>query len=95
MALNGKKRRDLIARSHRLKVAATLAVGEVSEGAVQHVRGLLSEHGLVKIRVHGGGREECEAITVELAERVPCEVVARIGRVILLYPPEEADGVVG
>ena len=85
MALSAKERRALLGSSHRLKPAVTLAAGVVSDGAVAHVRAALRDHRLLKVRVTSDERRECDAVAAELARRVPCELVKRVGRTILLY----------
>lgn len=84
MALSGKQRRELIASSHQLDVVASISAGDVSKGAVAHVRAYLATHDLAKVRIQADGRAECEQAANELAARVPCEIVARIGRIVLL-----------
>ncbi len=85
MGLTGKERRTLLAESHRLRPVATIAAGELSDGAVEHVRASFVGHELLKVRIHADSGEECDATAAELARRVPCELVKRIGRVVLLY----------
>jgi len=93
MALNAKQRRELSVRGHRLKPAATVSGDAVSDRAVAHVRQLLVEQDLVKIRIHADSRQECERAAAELAAQVPCEVVTRVGRVVLLYRGPGGDEV--
>ena len=85
MVLNPKQRRELIARGHSLKATVTIAADPVSESTVAHVRQLLAGRDLAKLRIRAESRVECEQAAAELAERVPCEVVMRVGRVVLLY----------
>lgn len=92
MSLTAKQRRELLAASHALRPVATLSEEGVSEAAVGHVRTSFGGASLVKVRVATESRAACERIAAELAERVPCEVVKRLGRVVLLYRPErESD----
>jgi RNA-binding protein YhbY len=42
---------------------------------------------LGKVRIHADSGAECEQAAAELAQRVPCEVVSRVGRVVLLHRP--------
>ena len=85
MALTTKQRRALLAGSHRLKATVAIAAGEVSDAVVAHVRAGLAGRELLKLRIHANSGSECDAAAEELARRVPCEVVKRIGRVVLLY----------
>ena len=85
MSLSTKQRRELIARGHSLKATVTIAANPVSDNSVAHVRQLLAGRDLAKLRIRADSRAECEQAAAELAERVPCEVVMRVGRVVLLY----------
>ena len=85
MALSSQQRRDLFGQGHLLKPVATLAAGELSEGAVAHVRATFAGRELIKVRVNADSSAECDVLGEQLARRVPCEVVRRVGRILLLY----------
>ena len=85
MALSAHERRELAARGRRLKAEVTIAAGRVSDNTVEHVRRFLAERELAKVRIRADSREECEAAAAELVQRVPCELVRRVGRVVLLH----------
>ena len=87
MPLTNKRRRELLAQSHRLSPAATINPGELSEAIIAHVRASFATHPLVKIRVSSDKTTEADAVAAELVHRVPCELVRRIGHVVLLYRP--------
>lgn len=87
MALTPKQRQALVAASHRLKPAVTVGAGNVSDSAVAQVRAAFAGHELIKIRVNADDGPVCDATATDLVQRVPCEVVKRIGRVVLLYCP--------
>ena len=91
MSLSPKERRELIARSHQLKASVTIAAAGVSEGAIEHVRELLATRELMKVRIQTDSREECDRAADALATRVPCEVVTRVGRVVLLFRAADAE----
>jgi RNA-binding protein YhbY len=92
MALNAKIRRELIRRGHALKAEFSLSAAEISDAAVEHVQTFLADRELGKIRLRADSAAECEAAAAELARRVPCEVVSRVGRVLLLYRLDAAAG---
>ena len=85
LALTPQKRRALLAEWHRLKPVATLAANELSEGALAHVRAAFANRELVKLRVNADSAAACDTLAQELARRVPCELVRRVGRILLLY----------
>lgn len=90
MTLDAKQRRELVARGRRLKAEVTIAAGRVSDNTVEHVRRFLAERELAKVRIRADSREECEAAAAELVKRVPCEMVRRVGRVVLLQRRADA-----
>ena len=92
MALDARTRRELIKRGHGLKAELNVSAGEVTEAAVEHVRTFLASHDLGKVRVRADSGAECDQAAAELATRVPCEVVSRVGRVLLLYRPGKGAG---
>lgn len=87
MALDAKVRRELVKRGHGLKAELSLSAGEISDAAVDHVRAFLAGRELGKVRIRADSAAECDEAAAELAGRVPCEVVSRVGRVVLLYRP--------
>jgi len=91
MPLEAKERRRLIAEAHHLKAAVTIAADELSDNIVAHVRDLLRQHPLTKVRVATDDRTTCEAVAEELARCVPCDVVTRVGRVVVLHRGEYAQ----
>lgn len=91
MSLTAKERRELLGRSHSLEAVATISAGELSDGVVAHIRTSFAGRTLVKVRFHADSAAECDAAAVELVRRVPCELVKRIGRVVVLYRAGDDD----
>ena len=85
MTLNAKLRRELIKRGHGQKAELSVSAGEISDAVVEHVRTYMAGRELGKVRIRADSAAECDEAAAELAERVPCEVVSRVGRVVLLY----------
>jgi RNA-binding protein YhbY len=85
--LSSKERHELAARSHGLKASMVLPT-EVTADHVQHVRDAFAAAELIKIRIRGLDRASRDLAAKELAARVPCEIVRRVGRVVLLYQPK-------
>jgi len=92
MPLTPKERQTLVAASHPLKPVVVLKSGPVPPAVVEQVRRGFAHQELIKVRVQADSGEECDETGAELAVQVPCEVVKRIGRIVLLYRPAEADG---
>ncbi len=95
MALSAKERRRLMSRANRLPVVATIAArelseaGELAEAAVEHVRACLAQHELAKVRLSAPDRHAFRRAAEALAARVPCELVGRVGRVVVLILPPD------
>lgn len=93
MALDAHQRRTLLAQSHALKPLLTVPAGDLSDGVVDHVRAAFAHRALLKLRVAADNAPACDAVAAALVTRVPCDLVRRIGHVIVLYrPPEEPRG---
>lgn len=88
MPLSSRERRELAARGHHLKASVTLPT-EVVADHVRQVRNAFAGGDLVKIRIRGKDRAACERAAAEVAAGVPCQIVQRVGRVVLLYQPKE------
>jgi RNA-binding protein len=92
MGLSSSKRRALAAKGNRLKAHVIIRAAELSDAAVEHVRQAFDDQELIKVRISTDDRQRCRQAAQELAERIPCELVQRVGRVALLYrPADEAD----
>ncbi len=85
MALTGGERRKLAAAGNRLAATLTIAADNLTDAVVNHVRTALADRELLKVRIHTDTAEECDVAAAELANRVPCDLVQRVGRVALLY----------
>ena len=88
--MTAKQRRELLAQSHTLNAVATIWANDVSDAVVAQVRACLAGRALVKVRVRADSGPACDAAAAELARRVPCELVKRVGRVAVLYRPVES-----
>jgi|YNPNPStandDraft_1061719.scaffolds.fasta_scaffold58678_2 RNA-binding protein len=89
MALNSRRRRELLTRAHGLSPVVTVAAERLAPAVVEQVRSYLSQHELAKVRIRAADRQACDRAAAELARLVPCELVARVGRVAIFYRPAE------
>ncbi len=85
MPLTAKERKQLVARSHPLRPVATVSAVDLSPNAVAQVRDALRTHELVKVRVQAASPAEADTAAAHLAAQVPCQLVKRIGRVVLFF----------
>ncbi len=92
MALDARKRRDLVAYANRIKVSATVAADSISDATIEHVRRCFTKHEMIKIRIATPDRDAFKSAADRLAQGTPCDVVQRLGRVVTLYRPcQDAD----
>lgn len=91
MPLDAAARRRLLARSHPLRPAAVVTPAALTEGVVAHIRACFAKHELVKVRVNADAVAECDAVGEELTRRAPCELVRRVGKVLVLYRAAEHE----
>jgi len=87
MGLSSAERRALTAQGNRLKARVIIRADELSDATVAHVRQAFGDKELIKVRISTDDRAQCLQTAQELAERIPCELVQRVGRVALLYRP--------
>ena len=91
MPLSSKRRRELSAQGHRVDASLTIAASgqPLPDSVVDHVRRHFAGRSLIKVRIRTDDRSVCDEAAAALADRVPCDVVKRIGRIVLLYRPTE------
>lgn len=92
MALSAKQRRSLLAESHPLKPLMAVGAEGLSETSVEHLRQCFTGRELIKVRVQADDGPACDALAAEIVQRVPCELVRRVGRVLVLYHPPGTTG---
>lgn len=85
--LNSSLRRQLAARGNRLRATVVIGRQGLTEAVVAQVRRVLEETDLIKVRAEVGRGAEADVIAGDLARRVPCQVVKRIGKMAVLYQP--------
>lgn len=90
--MDARKRRELAAAGRRLKARVTISGGALSDGAAEQVRRALATQPLLKVRVNTTERTDADAVAAALAERTGCEVVERLGFVLLLHREPADDG---
>ena len=83
--LTTAERRTLAARGNRLRARLVVGRRGLSESIVAQVRRALEKTDLVKVRVDADAREEVDVLAEQLAREVPCHLIQRVGKVVLLY----------
>ena len=90
MPIDSKKRKELSAAANRLSATITVSAQEPPESTIAHVRAALSRAELVKVRISTDERDECRLIAAALAEKLGCDLVQVVGRVVTLYQSKPA-----
>lgn len=83
--LNATRKRQLSSDANRLKAQITVSADSVSDAVIEHVRNAFRDRELVKIRIHAADRAACDAAARLIAERAPCQLVKRVGKVATFY----------
>jgi RNA-binding protein len=88
--LDAKTRRALRARGNRLRARMLIGRKGLSDAIVAQLRCAFDKSDLVKVRVETDDRGEADSLGEAIAVAVPCHVVGRVGRVLLLHRPTGA-----
>lgn len=81
------QRRRLAVRAHHLKACLNVGRGGLTEAVLQEIRQAFGSTDLIKVRIRADNAAETDEVAAEMASRVPCHLVRRVGRVIVLYRP--------
>ncbi|TSE24723.1 YhbY family RNA-binding protein [Tepidimonas aquatica] len=73
--------------AHHLEPVVMIGTGGLTEAVIAEVDAALNAHGLIKVRVLEGEREQREAWLAELAERLSAAPVQHIGKLLVLWRP--------
>lgn len=91
LAPAGRERRRLAGLGHRLKAKVMVGRGGVTDAVVEEIRRALTHTDLLKVRIDASTPAETDALAGDVASRVPCHLIQRVGRVALLYKPLQQD----
>lgn len=87
--LTPSRRHKLLGESHRLKPAVVVGQAGLSDAVVEQVKRVLARLELIKVRIPLENRDEVQAAAEELASRSQAALVAKIGKIAVLYKPKE------
>ena len=82
-------RRELRAKANGLKSIMSVGKAGLSDAVVSAIGKLFEKNELIKVRMLMDSADDTELAGMEIAQRLQCEVVARTGRVLILYKPME------
>jgi len=89
--MDSKQRKALKAEAHHLKPVIRIGQAGLSEGVIKETDQTLTHHALIKVHIHNGDRAQRAALAQQLADAVSAELVHSIGKVSILYRPEDGE----
>ena len=90
MSLSTEKIKEYRRIGHKLKPVVIVGDAGLSEGVQQEIIRALSDHELIKIKVHSADREQKKQVISSICETHDCTLVQSIGSVALVF--KEAAG---
>jgi RNA-binding protein len=87
LELSGRQRQFLRGIAHALEPVVHIGKGGLTDAAVAQVGRALGDHELIKVRWLSADREAIEAQAAELAERLECAEVGRVGHISIFFRP--------
>lgn len=84
-ALTSAERRTLKQEAHHLKPVVMIGHHGLTEAVIRETETALQAHELIKIRITGDEREVREQIATTLTERLNAQLIAHIGKLLILW----------
>ncbi len=93
MSLTSAERQVLRARANAIKSQMSVGREGLTPAVIEAIRSALRRNDLIKVRIRAADHAEADEVARQIVEAVPCDLVARTGRVAVLYSPAGAlDG---
>jgi RNA-binding protein len=89
LELTSRERSDLRSAAHPLKPVVLIGDKGLSAAVLKEIDKALASHGLIKVRAGGEDREAREALLAEICETLSCAAVHHLGKMLILYRPQE------
>ncbi|MCP3727791.1 YhbY family RNA-binding protein [Paraburkholderia sp. CNPSo 3272] len=90
LTLSAEQRSELRSQAHALKPVVLIGAEGLTDAVLKEIKVHLSAHHLIKVRVFGDEREERLAIYEEICDRLSAAPIQHIGKLLVIYKPEEA-----
>ena len=90
LTLSAEQRSELRSQAHALKPVVLIGAEGLTDAVLKEIKVHLSAHQLIKVRVFGDEREERLAIYEEICDRLSAAPIQHIGKLLVIYKPEEA-----
>lgn len=85
MSLDNKKKRELKAQAHHLKVIIQIGQHGVSENLIAETNNALNTHELIKVQIQSDDRDERKQAAQLLVAKTHAELIHKIGKIFVLY----------
>lgn len=90
-SLSTRERAALKARAHALEPSLFLGKAGLSPAVIAEAERVLTARELIKVKIADDDREARETAGSALAEATGAAVVARVGKVLILWRPRPAE----
>ena len=90
MSLPPTLRKSLRARAHELKPVILVGAKGLSPAVLAEADRALTDHELIKVRMHEGDRIACQQACTRLCRQLDAELVQSIGKTVVIYRPRPA-----
>ena len=90
LSLSAEQRSELRSQAHALKPVVLIGAEGLTDAVLKEIQVHLDAHQLIKVRVFGDEREERIAIYEEICDRLSAAPIQHIGKLLVIYKPEEA-----
>ncbi|MEX3824939.1 YhbY family RNA-binding protein [Paraburkholderia sp. BR14262] len=90
LTLSAEQRSELRSQAHALKPVVLIGAEGLTDAVLKEIKVHLFAHQLIKVRVFGDEREERLAIYEEICDRLSAAPIQHIGKLLVIYKPEEA-----
>ncbi|MCF6767672.1 ribosome assembly RNA-binding protein YhbY [Thiotrichales bacterium 19S11-10] len=90
MTLNSKQKQTLKAQAHHLDAIIWTGDKGLTENVLFEIDQALDHHELIKIKL-AADRVERQSMAKEICQKLHCELIQQIGRVIVLYRKSNKD----
>ncbi|MDR3100029.1 MAG: YhbY family RNA-binding protein [Paraburkholderia sp.] len=90
LTLTAEQRSELRSQAHALKPVVLIGAEGLTDAVLKEIGVHLDAHQLIKVRVFGDEREERIAVYEEICDRLNAAPIQHIGKLLVIYKPEQA-----
>lgn len=91
MTLSVKQRQALKAAAHHLRPVISVGQKGITDALIRETEAALTAHGLIKVQVQQGERQERRQYAETLASATDASLVQQIGKTFVFYRPKPGD----